>query len=230
MQYTEKLGLPVLEGSDSVSNITSQGNGIANQLETVLGTYLDDIGDIPEIKTEQTNINSHLELLDGKVEVLEDMQSKETVSINGTDTVVTKHIAKISATMAGSSITVPFKSTEDDNTHRHVLSKVNGLINIDLTDSFGVNSADSVVIKEATTYQNGYQYQSSRNALPTRPLFVGQLPNQSHITLELVGEATGLYAQELVEQGGVEVWTPSYPLPYSNNQEVIVVLEFYTFN
>ena len=230
MQFTENLGLPLLEGTDSVSNITSQGNGMANQLEAVLGTYLDDIGDIPEIKTGQTEINGHLRLLDGKVEVLEDMLSKETVSIDGTETVVTKHIAKISALMAGSSITVPFKSTEDDNTHRHILSRVNGIINIDLTDSFDINSADSVIITEATTYQNGYQYQSTRNALPTRPLFVGQLPNQSHITLELVGEATGLYAQELVEQGGVEVWSPSYPLPYSNNQEVIVVIEFYTFN
>ena len=230
MQFTEKLGLPLLEGTDSVSNITSQGNGIANQLEEVLGVYLDDIADIPDIKTEQTEINGHLELLDGKVEVLEDMQTKETVSINGTDTVVTKHIAKISALMAGSSIGVNFKTIDDDNTHRHVLSKTNGTINIDLTTAFGITSAENIILKSAITYQNGYQYQSSRNALPTTVLMVGKLPYASNITLELVGEATSLYEQELQNQGGVEVWLPSYPAPYSNDQEVIVVLEFYTFN
>lgn len=230
MTTTENLGLPLLEGTDTLGDLRSQGNGIANRLETVFGTYLDDIEDIPEIKTEQTTINGHLELLDGQVEVLQDLQTKETVNINGVDTVVTKHIAKLSALMAGSSIEVNFKTLDDDNTHRHVLERVNGQLNIDLTTAFGITSADSIVLKEATTYQNGYQYQSSRNALPTKPLFVGKLPYQSNITLQLVGEATGLYEQELQNQGGVEVWLPSYPLPYSNDQEVIVVLEFYTFN
>lgn len=228
MQYSDNLNLPLLEGTDTLGDLRSQGNGIVNGLEAVLGGLLDDIEQIPSIITEQGEQSADIEALAGRVTVLEEYKTKETVSINGTDTVVTKHIAKIEATMGGSSSDIAFKGVDDDATHRHVLKTISGIVNINLTEAFGVVDSDDIILKDVTTYQNGYQYLSTRNALPTVPVMVGKLPNQNDITLQLHGEAVGLYSQELTEQGGVETWTPSYPYPYSNNQTVIIVLEFYT--
>ena len=227
MQYTENLGLPVVEGTDTMPALRSQGNGIANQLELVLGGLLDDITAIPEIRNDINDINLEIDALTGRVEVLESFETKEKVTINGETVELTKHTAKVETTLTGQSSVVAFKGTEDSDDQRHLLQHSRATARVDLTELFDVRSAESILLRNVTTYQNGYQYMSTKNAMPLNPVCVGQIPNDSHIYLILAGDTSQCYQQTEQTVGGVTTWMPSTPLPFSNDQTVIVTMEWF---
>lgn len=227
MLFTEKLGLPVLEGTDSISNITSQGNGISNRLEELLGDSIDDIQEVPEIKTDIEEINNDIETLNTTVEMLNTMTTKEKVVINGTEQIVDKIVAKLSATSTGNINSVIFKSTEDDDDHRHSLMIEFATLIVDLTDTLNVIDESSIILKSVTTYQNGYEYMAERNNMPFDVVALGKIPNDNNVKLIMTNRVSSLQRQTRSFVGGIEVWSPGHQPPYAYNEEVIVTLEFY---
>ncbi len=227
MQYTENLGLPIIEGTDTMPALRSQGNGIANQLETVLGGLLDDIAAIPDIRSDISDINNDISALETRVELLEQLETKETVKIDGEDRVLTKVTAKLSATSTGNTSSVSFKGTDDDDDHRHTLVNTTASLIVDLTDTLGVSDETDILLKNAITYQNGYEYMASRNNSPFNIVALGKIPNDNNVKLIMGNNTPYLLRQTRSEVGGVEIWNPSARPPYEYNQEVIVVIEYF---
>lgn len=227
MQYTEKLNLPILEGTDSMANLATQGNAIANQLESVVGANIENIEAVPELFNTVEEQGNDIEALEGRVEILEDLQTKETVSIGGVSRQLTKHIVKAEVTMNGSYNAVYFKAVNDDDDHRHCISITKGYVYVNMTELLGVENATDILIKNVITYQNGLQYMDTKNALPMDVCFLGKLPNSNDLTLGLLGDSSSLYQQTRSVIGGSEIWNPSTGSQFSTNQSVIVVLEYF---
>lgn len=226
MQYSENLNLPIMEDNDPMLALYSQGNAIIEGLEESIGTHVDDIENIPEMRNDIEELNNTVESLNTSVELLNTMQTKEKVIINGTEQIVDKVVAKVSITGTGNYSEVVFKGVDDDDDHRHALVITNASIFIDMTELFDIDNESEIILKSVLTYQNGYQYMNTRNNSPMEVVCLGKIPNDNNLKLVLANHSPVLYSQTR-QTTPVEYWNPSARPSYEYSQEVIVTLEFY---
>lgn len=166
MSYTEHLNLKIIDDTDAMTNVFTQGNAIATQLEALFGDNLDDYQNLDQITTAIATINGSLTALLNRTVVNEhDIDDLETAmgnanasilslerlnnNINVGGQVVNGYLEKyvISVNSIGNVVTVDI----GDGKYFH---KDNGYAEINLTSALNISASESIVIESAVIYRN----------------------------------------------------------------------------
>lgn len=161
MSYTTNLELKIIDDSDNFDEVFPQGNYNANKLEEKIGGYLDDMEDLPEMRTDiatlQNSVSALLNRTIANETAIGNVSSRVSqieqgkgfyINENGeqVDGIITRFIVNTTATGYNSVINF------DDNK----LVIRNGDVSINLYEMLGITSMSGKFIVNANCYVNAY--------------------------------------------------------------------------
>lgn len=243
MEYTEKLNLPVMTGTDTIRSMVTQCNALATQLENLFGENLEDYQSLSDIKTAVTGLTNDVTAIQGDITDLENEDTSLSNRITSLGTLVNQIQSGRGVYTDGDGIvhngvytTYCVEGIATGSVEHHVMTEsnftrnssvtVSGSLVIDLYNVMGITSISNLLLISATAYgrNTGVPNYTPGFANP----FICKFPSTQHYSLLFTANETSFVEQVATGTGGG--WTPPDSTVFKNKyQDMPVQVTFTVF-
>jgi hypothetical protein len=243
MSYTEHLNLKVIDDTDAMTNVFTQGNALATQLEALFGSNYSDYQNLSTITADIEGLETDVSALDARATALESADNTINARITAVNNELGTRITKlengkgyyiddngnrvdgiinryeVNMTAVGSTE----EATIDvDNTHRFLIKNARGFVYVNLNTLLGITSMTGKKILNAVCYQTEY---SIARQIESKFSFSGvyQPPTQNYYQLAFTAADLKITSQT---NSGSATWSPQDPRSYQD-LEVTVIFDLF---
>lgn len=165
MSYTEHLNLKIIDDTDSMTNVFTQGNAIATQLETLFGANLDDYQNLDQITADIATIQGSLTALLNRTVVNEhDIDNLESSVGNANAKILSLERLNNNIDYDGQTVNGYLEKYALSVNSVGLITTVNigdgkyfhkdmGYVEINLTSALNISASESIIIESAAIYR-----------------------------------------------------------------------------